>query len=104
VYPTPLTTVNFNFGTPGGLNLGAGQLGDLIVHDGTKWTRLSKGDDGYTLTSTSAGLQWQSQVGNGIPAGGAANQYLRKASNTNYDVVWGDIVLAHVTDVTASAS
>src|SRR5690606_21903127 len=92
-------------GTPGGgLNLGPGQAGDLIVHNGTTWVRLSKGPTGYSLTSTPGGVQWQDLVGNGIPSGGSTNQYLRKASNTDYDAVWGSIALAHVTDVTASAA
>lgn len=105
VFPTPLTTYQFNFGDVGfGFDIGPGVLGDLIVHNGTVWTNFNMGPPGTVLTSTPTGLIWSANAGNGLPSGGTTNQYLRKNSNTSYDVVWDTLNLAKITDVTASAA
>lgn len=105
VFPTPLTTYQFNFGDGGfGFDIGPGVLGDLIVHNGTVWTNFNMGPTGTVLTSTPTGLVWSANAGNGLPSGGTTNQYLRKNSNTSYDVVWDTLNLAKITDVTASAA
>lgn len=39
--------------------------------------------------------------GQGVPTGGAAGQYLRKASDDDYDGEWGDIVVAGYAPLTA---
>lgn len=105
VFPTPLTTYQFNFGDGGfGFDIGPGVLGDLIVHNGTVWTNFNMGPPGTVLTSTPTGLIWSANAGNGLPSGGTTNQYLRKNSNTSYDVVWDTLNLAKITDVTASSA
>lgn len=105
VFPTPLTTYEFNFGDNNAdFDIHPGQLGDLIAHNGTVFTNLNMGSSGQVLVSTPTGLQWQSVVGNGIPAGGSDGQYLRKNSNTSYDVVWDTLVIGKITDITAIAA
>jgi hypothetical protein len=105
VFPTPLTTYEFSFGdNNGNFDIGPGQLGDLIVHNGTVFTNFGMGADGTVLVSTPLGLQWQSVVGNGIPSGGTTGQYLRKNSNASYDVVWDTLTISKITDITANAA
>lgn len=105
IFPTPLTTYQFNFGNGNfNFNIGPGSLGDLIVHNGTLFTNFSMGAPGTVLTSTPTGLIWSANAGNGLPSGGTTNQYLRKNSNTSYDVVWDTLNLAKISDVTASAA
>ena len=105
VLPTPLTTYQFNFGNGNGsFNILPGNLGDLIVYNGTQFTNFGMGPSGSVLTSTPTGLVWSSVVGNGLPSGGTTNQYLRKNSNASYDVVWDTLNLAKITDVTANAA
>lgn len=102
VFATPLTSYEFNFGSNNAdFDITAGQLGDLIVHNGTVFTNFNKGPDGYVLVSTTTGLQWQSVVGNGIPSGGTTGQILKKNSNTPYDVIWDTL---DPTDIGVSAS
>jgi hypothetical protein len=102
-FPTPLTSFSFNL-SDGGINVGPGQLGDLITNNGSDWTILNMGAPGTVPVATVNGIQWQSVVGNGIPSGGTTNQYLRKNSNTSYDVVWDTLTVSKITDLTASAS
>ncbi len=40
----------------------------------------------------------------GLPIGGTSNQYLKKVSNTNYDVTWDTLTLADVSDVVSTAN
>jgi len=102
VFATPLTSYQFNFGSNDGqFDITAGQLGDLIVHNGTLFTNFNKGPDGTVLVSTVTGLQWQNVVGNGIPSGGTIGQVLKKNSNTSYDVLWDTL---DPTDIGVSAS
>jgi hypothetical protein len=102
-FPTPLTSFNFDF-SDGGINVGPGQLGDLITNNGSDWTILNMGAPGTVPVATVNGIQWQSVVGNGIPSGGTTNQYLRKNSNSSYDVVWDTLTVSKITDITASAA
>jgi hypothetical protein len=105
IFPMPLTTYQFNFGDGGfTFDIGPGNLGDLIAHNGTVFTNLPMGPPGTVLTSTPTGLIWSANSGNGLPSGGTTNQYLRKNSNTSYDVVWDTLNLAKISDVTATAS
>lgn len=43
-------------------------------------------------------------VANGLPTGGTAGQYLRKASGTDYDSAWDTPTVSDITDLTASAA
>lgn len=105
IFPTPLTTYQFNFGDGGfDFDLGPGNLGDLIAHNGTVFTNFPMGPPGTVLTSTPTGLIWSANSGNGLPSGGTTSQYLRKNSNTSYDVVWDTLNLAKISDVTANAA
>lgn len=99
----PVPRVNYYFPDSGGLPNGNAD-GDLLYFNNGQWTLLPRGNDGNVLVSTPTTVQWQSVVGNGIPAGGTAGQYLIKDSNTSYDVVWDTLTLSKVTDVTASAA
>lgn len=101
-FPTPLTVLDFNKCCGNSFPIGA--PGSLLVSDGDEYVVLEKGPDGSVLTSTPTGLIWSSVVGNGLPSGGTTGQYLRKNSNTSYDVVWDTLSLSKITDVTASAS
>jgi hypothetical protein len=105
IFPMPLTTYQFNFGD-GGFNfdLVPGNLGDLIGHNGPVWTNFPMGPPGTVLTSSPTGLIWSANSGNGLPSGGTTNQYLRKNSNTSYDVVWDTLNLAKISDITANAA
>lgn len=78
--------------------------GDILYYNGTIWTNLPRGTVGQTLTATASSIQWSSIVGNGLPSGGTTSQYLRKDSNTDYDVVWDTLDLSKITDVTATAA
>jgi hypothetical protein len=104
LFPTPFSILNFNGSNGGGQNFPVGAPGSLLVSDGITYVVFPKGPDGTVLTSTPTGLVWSSVVGNGIPSGGIANQYLVKNSNTSYDVAWATLTLSKVTDVTASAA
>jgi hypothetical protein len=105
VFPTPLTTYEFSFGeNDASFDIGPGQLGDFIVHNGTVFTNFSMGAPGTVIVATPTGPQWQSVVGNGLPSGGSNGQYLRKNSNTSYDVVWDTLTIGKLTDITASAA
>jgi hypothetical protein len=85
-------------------NLPAGNaLGDLLYFDGTEWLPFARGASGEVLVSTPTTIQWQSVIGNGIPSGGSTGQFLKKNTNTSYDVVWDDITLPDL-GVTASAA
>lgn len=78
--------------------------GDILYYNGTAWVNLARGSTGQVLTATAGSIQWQAGTSNGIPTGGATNEYLRKTSASDYAVAWGSIVIAHVSDITASAA
>lgn len=59
--------------------------GDVITFDGADW-----------VNSPSSGT--------GIPSGGTTSQVLHKDSNTNFDVSWYSLLLADISDVSASAA
>jgi len=82
----------------------SGNNGDLLMWLDGDWINFAKGSDGQSLVSTPTGLAWSNAVGNGIPSGGSAGQYLKKNSNTSYDVVWGTIQTIDINGVTASPS
>jgi hypothetical protein len=81
-----------------------GSEGDLLYFHNGAWSSLAKGSDGDVLVSTPLSIQWQSVIGNGIPAGGSSGQFLIKNSNTPYDVIWDTLTLSQVSDVTSSAA
>lgn len=100
-FPTPLTQTIFNF--PNNQGFEVGPPGSLLVSNGTTYIVLPPGAAGTVLTSDGAGnLIYSSVVGNGLPAGGLLGQVLKKNSNTPYDVIWGDLVMADISDVTAT--
>ena len=94
----PITTI----GHCCGQTFPVGPPGSLLVSDGLKYVVFPMGAAGTTLTSSPTGLVWSSAVGNGLPPGGATGQYLRKNSNSSYDVVWDTLTLSEVSDVTAT--
>lgn len=75
--------------------------GDILWFDGTNWTNLPRGTAGQVLSATSGSIAWSSAVGNGIPSGGTAGQYLNKIDNTDFNAQWSSLTLNKVTDVTA---
>lgn len=58
--------------------------GDVITYNGSAWVN--------------------SPTPTGVPVGGTAGQFLNKIDGTNYNTQWSTLVLALVTDVTASAT
>jgi hypothetical protein len=103
VLPSPIIRIVETDGDGEGLPDGASE-GDLVYFHNGEWVLLPKGASGESLVATPTTIQWQSQVGNGIPSGGSTGQVLRKASNTDYIVEWGTPVLADITDVTAGVA
>ena len=77
--------------------------GDVIYYNGSAWANLAVGSSGQVLTSNGTTVSWQNGVSNGIPSGGTTHQYLRKASNTNYDTEWNTLVIADISDISATA-
>lgn len=102
VLPSPIIRIVETNGS-GNLPDGASE-GDLVYYHNGAWVLLPKGASGESLVSTTTSIQWQSQVGNGIPSGGSTGQVLRKASNSDYIVEWHTPVLADITDVNAGAA
>lgn len=104
----PVAPKLFYHGVPhviqGGSLPSDGVEGDLIYFHNGAWQRLSKGANGNVLASTPTTIQWQSVVGNGIPSGGTAGQYLNKIDATDFNVQWSTLTLAKITDITASAA
>lgn len=66
------------------VTLTAPSTGEVITYDGANWVN--------------------SAAGTGVPAGGAANEILRKIDATNYNTEWHTLVAADLTDVSASAA
>lgn len=105
VLPSPIVTIVVTETGSGGAGFPAGASeGDLVYFHNGDWVRLAKGSDGQSLVATASTIQWQSQVGNGIPSGGSTNQFLKKNSNTSYDVAWAGIATTDITGVTSSAT
>lgn len=76
--------------------------GDTIIRSGGNFVNLPIGTAGEVLTVGGSGLpEWTTGTSNGLPSGGTTNQYLRKDSGTDYDVVWDTLTLDKITDVTA---
>jgi len=82
----------------------SGDEGDLLVFQGGVWTNFHNGTDGYSLVSTPTGVAWAPGAGGGIPSGGATGQFLKKNSNTSYDVVWDNIETTDINGLTATAA
>lgn len=78
--------------------------GDIIRRTSGAWSNLAVGSNGQVLTVVAGAPAWANSTTNGLPAGGTTNQYLRKDSNTDYDVAWDTLTLDKVTDVTATAA
>ncbi len=79
-------------------------VGDLISYTAGVWTRLGVGSDGEVLTVVAGAPVWASGTSNGLPSGGSAGQYLNKIDGTDYNTQWSTLLLAAVTDVTATAA
>lgn len=58
-----------------------------------------QGPQGETGTQGEAGSQ--GSAGQGVPTGGTAGQFLRKASATNYDSAWANPAISEVTNLDA---
>jgi hypothetical protein len=58
--------------------------GDVITYNGSAWVN--------------------SPSSTGVPTGGSANQVLRKIDATNYNTEWHTLVLADITNITATAT
>lgn len=78
--------------------------GDIIQYTGGAWNRVAIGSEGEVLTVVSGNPEWASGVSNGLPVGGTAGQYLNKIDGTNYNAQWSTLVLAKITDITATAA
>lgn len=78
--------------------------GDVIYYNSGAWNRLGIGSSGQVLVVTAGLPAWGAPVANGVPTGGTAGQYLNKIDATNYNTQWSTLVLASLTDVTASAA
>lgn len=79
--------------------------GDILYRNGSGvYINLPIGINGTVLTVSGGVPVWTTGTSNGLPVGGTTNQYLRKNSNTNYDVVWDTLTLSKITDVTSSSA
>lgn len=78
--------------------------GDMLVYNGSDWINFAVGTNGQVLTSNGTIPVWGSATANGVPAGGSANQILRKIDATNYNTEWHTLVLADVTDVSTTST
>lgn len=77
--------------------------GDLLYRDGTgAVTRLPVGTNGYVLAVTGGLPVWEPKTP--VPNGGTTGQYLAKQSATDGDVDWETLVVANITDLTATAA
>lgn len=63
-------------------------------------------EDGYAITWDNGNSRWTliDPVVTGLPTGGTTGQFIIKDSGTNFDVSWTDLLLANVTDVSATAA
>jgi hypothetical protein len=86
------------------VNVSTPAEGDILYYDGSAWTNIVGGSEGDVLTYQSDTPTWDTVVGNGLPTGGTANQYLNKIDGTDFNVQWSDLTLAKITDVTALAA
>lgn len=78
--------------------------GSILYWTGSTWTNFNTDGVGEILSWNGTALEWISPAINGIPIGGTINQVLIKNSGTNYDAGWHTLLLADVTDVTASVA
>jgi hypothetical protein len=78
--------------------------GDMLYYNGTNWINFTVGTNGQVLTSNGTIPVWGSATANGLPTGGTSNQILRKIDATNYNTEWHTLVLADVTDVSATST
>lgn len=78
--------------------------GDILYYNGSAWVNLPRGTDGQTLRSSSTTILWDTPTINGIPVGGSNNQVLAKQSATDFDADWETLVVASITDLTATAA
>lgn len=91
------TKLTYTAGTPAA-------TGDTIYYNGSVYTNLPIGTNGQVLTVSGGTPTWASGTSNGLPSGGATDQYLRKNSNTDYDTVWDTLNLSKISDVTSTAA
>ncbi len=79
--------------------------GDMLIYSGGTYINLAIGSPGEVLSVSGGSLPyWTTGTSNSLPAGGTTAQVLRKASATNYDTEWHTLLLADITDVSASAA
>jgi hypothetical protein len=78
--------------------------GDILYYNGSAWVNLARGTDGQTLRSSATTILWDTPTINGIPIGGTDGQVLAKQSGTDFDADWETLVVASITDLTASAA
>lgn len=72
-------------------SVGSGALseGQVVSHDGSFWMALTAIADASASEPDSANTDYQ-ELYLGVPAGGSANQVLRKSSADDYDADWVD--------------
>lgn len=103
--PSPIVKITVIESGSGGSGLPrSGNVGDILVFNGTTWDQLNRGSAGEVLVSTSSTIQWQSVVGNGIPTGGSTGQVLIKDSNNDYDAIWASLAISNIAGINASAN
>lgn len=78
--------------------------GDILYYNGSAWVNLARGSTGEVLTATASTIEWGASTANGLTSGGTANQFLVKQSGTDYDAAWEDLVVADLTDLTATVT
>jgi hypothetical protein len=114
VSPTTATEVSYLQGVTSPIQ---SQLDARIVYSGTNpssgeilywnggWNNLPKGDVGEVLKVTGSSIGWAPDISGGsgsLPAGGGANQYLKKNSSFDFDADWFTLVWDDITDVLPS--
>lgn len=75
------------------VNLTTPAVGDILYYDGSVFVNRPATSDGQVLTLSGGIPVWGAPTANGLPAGGTANQYLRKVDGTDYNATWDSIAV-----------
>lgn len=103
MYTTTATLVTTGTGTIAAtaINLPTGrtlQVDDLLVDTAGTVVRVTAVG---TNVSYSYYASYRGPAGQGVPSGGTTGQVLKKASNTNYDTEWADVVTSNTASQSA---
>jgi hypothetical protein len=86
------------------VNLTSPTQGDMLFFNGTDWVNFAVGSAGQVITSDGTNPIWGSAAANGLPTGGAANEYLRKIDGTNFNTEWHQLITSDLTDLSATST